>query len=163
MTLRRVPWIVQVSPMLPQRSLSVKGSVRQAKTEWYSVGRTPLPTAGFEDEARTISHRIWAASRSWNRQGNGFKEMELKENNILFHFQHLILVQRHSFRASDLQNCKINFCLFCFFRAVPSAYGSSQARGWIRAAATGLHHSHSKTRSKPCLQPIPQLTATLDP
>ena len=25
------------------------------------------------------------------------------------------------------------------------AYGSSQARGWIGAAAAGLHHSHSKT------------------
>ena len=26
------------------------------------------------------------------------------------------------------------------------AYGSSQARGWIRAAAKGLHHSHSNSR-----------------
>ena len=27
------------------------------------------------------------------------------------------------------------------FRATPQAHGSSQARGWIRAAAAGLHHS----------------------
>ena len=32
---------------------------------------------------------------------------------------------------------------FFFFRAAPAAYGSSQARGQIRAAATGLCHSHS--------------------
>ena len=32
---------------------------------------------------------------------------------------------------------------FCLFRAIPSVYGSSQARGWTRAAAAGLHHSHS--------------------
>ena len=36
---------------------------------------------------------------------------------------------------------------FCLFRAAPVAYGSSQARGQIRAVAAGLHHSHSKARS----------------
>ena len=43
------------------------------------------------------------------------------------------------------------------------AYGSSQARGWNRAVAAGLHHSHSNTISKPCLQHISQLMAMLDP
>ena len=38
-----------------------------------------------------------------------------------------------------------------------------QARGLMGAVATGLHHSHSNTRSKPHLQPTPQLMATLDP
>ena len=32
---------------------------------------------------------------------------------------------------------------FFLLVAIPAAYGSSQARGWIRAAAAGLHHSHS--------------------
>ena len=50
-----------------------------------------------------------------------------------------------------------------FLGPLPSAYGGSQARGLIRAVATGLHHSHSNVRSKPRLQPTPQLTATLDP
>ena len=49
------------------------------------------------------------------------------------------------------------------FRATPTPYGGSQARGRIRAAAAGLHHSHSHTRSEPCLQHMPQLTAMLDP
>ena len=46
------------------------------------------------------------------------------------------------------------FCVYvCVFRAAPVAYGSSWARGQIRAAAAGLHYSHSNTRSKPHLQP----------
>ena len=52
---------------------------------------------------------------------------------------------------------------FCHFRATPVAYGSSQARGRIRAAAAGLRHSHSNARCKLRLQPTPQLTATPDP
>ena len=50
--------------------------------------------------------------------------------------------------------------LSCLFMA---AYGSSQARGRIRAVATSLHHSHSSIGSEPCLRPTPQLTAMLDP
>ena len=54
------------------------------------------------------------------------------------------------------------FFFFCFFGTVPTAYGGSQARGWIGAAATDLHHSHSHTESEPCLWPTPQLLAMLD-
>ena len=36
--------------------------------------------------------------------------------------------------------------LFCLFRATPVAYGSSQARSQIRAAAAGLHHSSQQPR-----------------
>ena len=43
------------------------------------------------------------------------------------------------------------------------AYGGSQARGRIRAAATSLGHSHSNMGSKLCLQPTPQLAAMPDP
>ena len=50
-------------------------------------------------------------------------------------------------------------CLFfvffvCVCGAAPAAYGSSQARGQIGAAAAGLHHSHSNAREKLCLQPV---------
>ena len=51
----------------------------------------------------------------------------------------------------------------CFFRAAPTAYGSSQARGPIRATAAGLRQGHSNTGSEPCVQPTPQLTAMLGP
>ena len=55
------------------------------------------------------------------------------------------------------------FCLFLLFLwAAPAAYGGSQARGPIRAVATGLRQSHSNAGSEPRLQPTPQLTATPD-
>ena len=50
---------------------------------------------------------------------------------------------------------------FFFFRAANAAHGSSQARDQIRAAAAGLCHSQSNTRSKLRLWPTPQLTGSL--
>ena len=38
--------------------------------------------------------------------------------------------------------------LFFLFMAVYAAYGSSLARGRIRAAAASPHHGHSDARSK---------------
>ena len=55
------------------------------------------------------------------------------------------------------------FFFFFFFRAAPAAYGGSQARGRIGAAAVGLHHSHSNSGSEPRLGTTPKLTATPDP
>ena len=52
--------------------------------------------------------------------------------------------------------------IFSLFRAALTAYGSSQASGWIRAVAAGLHHSYSNARSQSHLWPIPELKATLD-
>ena len=49
------------------------------------------------------------------------------------------------------------------FKATPAAYGSSQAKGRNGAIATGLHHSHSNSGSKPCLQPTPQFMEVPDP
>ena len=56
-------------------------------------------------------------------------------------------------------------CIFIFLlsRAAPAAYGGSQARDPIRAAAAGLPHSHSNARSQLRFRPTPQLTATPDP
>ena len=51
--------------------------------------------------------------------------------------------------------------LFILFRAAPTAYGSSQVRGLIRAA--GLYQSHSNAGSEPNLQHTPQLMAMPDP
>ena len=41
----------------------------------------------------------------------------------------------------------IGYFLF-LFTSTPAAYGSSQARGRIRAAAAGLHHSHGNSGSE---------------
>jgi len=39
------------------------------------------------------------------------------------------------------------FFVFPLFKVPPTAYAGSQARGQIRAIATGLHHSHSNAGS----------------
>ena len=55
------------------------------------------------------------------------------------------------------------YFFFGLFRATPTTYVSSQARGWIRATAANLNHSHSNARSKSHLQPALQLIAMPDP
>ena len=57
----------------------------------------------------------------------------------------------------------IIICLFAFSRAAPEAYGGFQTRGPTGATAASPPHSHSNVRSKPRLQPTPQLTAMPDP
>ena len=44
----------------------------------------------------------------------------------------------------DLQIVCVCVCVcVCLFRAAPTEYGGSQARGQIRAVAAGLHHGPS--------------------
>lgn len=59
-------------------------------------------------------------------------------------------------------NKVFGFCgvfFLSFSRAAPTAFGGFQDGSLIRAVATGLHRSHSNTRSEQCLQTTPQLTA----
>ena len=53
--------------------------------------------------------------------------------------------------------------VFLVLRATPLAYGGSQARGQMGAAAASLPHSHSNAGPEPHLWPIPQLTAMPNP
>ena len=53
--------------------------------------------------------------------------------------------------------------IYLLFGAALVACGGCQARGQIRAATAGLHHSHSSEGSEPHLPPIPQLMAAPDP
>ena len=53
--------------------------------------------------------------------------------------------------------------LFLLFRAIPVAYGSSQASGQIGTVAAGPHYNHSNAGNEPYLWPLPQFTAMLDP
>ena len=53
--------------------------------------------------------------------------------------------------------------LFALFTTVPVPCGSSWARGQIRAAAAGLHHSHGNAVSDPHLQLKMTLAAMPDP
>ena len=64
----------------------------------------------------------------------------------------------------DSENILSEFLGFFFlFKATPGSYGSSQARGKIRAVTACLHRSHSNTGSELYLQPMLQFVATLDP
>ena len=47
------------------------------------------------------------------------------------------------------------FCFIVLFRAIPTAHGSSQARGRNGAIAANLHQSHSSMGSELRLQPTP--------
>ena len=70
------------------------------------------------------------------------------------------VVEKREFKVFE------NPCVICEEEKVCfpfMAYGGSQTRGWIKAAAAGLHHSHSNTRPEPCLRPTPQLTPMPDP
>ena len=61
--------------------------------------------------------------------------------------------------------CFLIYFIFVFFRATPTAYGSSLVRDRIGAVAVDLRHSQGyiNARSKLHLQPTPQLTSTPDP
>ena len=56
--------------------------------------------------------------------------------------------------------CMFFSFLFVYFIAAPAIYGSSWARGQIRAAAAGLCCSHGNTRDEPHRQSTLWLTAT---
>ena len=66
-------------------------------------------------------------------------------------------------RGQPLRTHNVIFFFLLFLRAAPAAYGNSQARAPIGAAAAGLRQNHSNEGSEPRLQPTPQLMATLDP
>ena len=54
-------------------------------------------------------------------------------------------------------------CVYvCVLLGLSEAHGGFQGRGWIRAVAASLRHSHSHARSKLRLQATGQLTATPD-
>ena len=84
----------------------------------------------------------------------------MKENDLkLFHsgcVLSFLSISVSSQSEKEMDAYVFYVCLFLFVLlsfAAPALYGSSQARGEIRAAAAGLHHSHSDTGSEPHLQP----------
>ena len=53
------------------------------------------------------------------------------------------------------------FLFFSLYRATPTAYGGSQARGRMGATPAGLPHDNARSELR--LRPTPELTAMLDP
>ena len=75
----------------------------------------------------------------------------------------LLEPQEPNFSPSNILSLIYIYFLFLLLRAVPTAYGSSQARGQIGATGAVIHHGHSYTVSEPCLRPTPQLMPMSDP
>ena len=70
--------------------------------------------------------------------------------NFCKFFVIIFLWVRLPLKGTVFENMVSSFLFVCF-RAAPVAYGSSQARSRIRAAAASLHHSHSYAGSEPRL------------
>ena len=95
-----------------------------------------------------------------------FSVQNLKEKNPYPHTLSYVWVMRlcgvPHFMLLSIPEHLLYFILFIYFfslfRATPTAFASSQARGLIGAVATGLGHSH--TKSEQHLRPTPHLTAT---
>ena len=80
----------------------------------------------------------------------------------------IIVVQSHTYKFCRVRwqlslSPQSQFLFIYFFRATLAAYGSSQPRGRIGAAAAGLCHSHSNMGSELGLPLISQLMAMPDP
>ena len=73
--------------------------------------------------------------------------------------ENMVLTLRNAL-STGKEESKLFFCFF-FFRALPVAYVSSQARALIRAIAASLRHSN--VGSVQHLRPTPQLMAIPDP
>ena len=82
--------------------------------------------------------------------------LEVSEKQIIeFRSPHLEVHLWAPGLSTYLSVC-LSVCLSVyFFRATLAAYVSSQAGGWIGAAAAGLHYSHSNAGSELHLQPTP--------
>ena len=59
--------------------------------------------------------------------------------------QYAIFYRNSFYYQQNTGHMAVNF-FFCLFRATPSACEDSQARGPIRAVASGLHHSSRQGR-----------------
>ena len=121
---------------------------------------------------RLVSGKLWQADRSWG--GSEMKWWGLKWAEFSCRIPELgdranlrdteVLVPDHWNKGTITIKWDICVCCFFFFlRAAPAACGGSQTRGRIGAVALGLYHRHSSARSRLCLWPTPQLTATPDP
>ena len=78
----------------------------------------------------------------------GIKLWALKqEDSLKYRFARTDLVGPKRFRDQFVEIPQFCVCVW-LFQASLAAYGSSQERGQVRAAAASLHHSHSDAGSK---------------
>ena len=112
---------------------------------------------------------FWASAKLFPKVLYYFTSVSVinEDSIIITSLWTLVIVHFCQFYFSHLCGCEVLYhcgflILFYLFRPSPAAYGGSQARGQIIAVTAGLCHHHNNARSKPHLQPTPQLVATLD-
>ena len=91
-----------------------------------------------------VQDRIWWFCRVSTSAENGEEVMETGTEWLLSLGLFLVLFIGHWSLACPVYF--IYFLIFCLFSAAPTAYRVSQAKGWIRAVAAGLHHSSRQHR-----------------
>ena len=105
-----------------------------------NIKSPPLPKVKMANWERVVF--LQKSSLCWTWAPTETEWMELWEGKVFLRSPPALKFWLHSFDSW--------LFLFAFlFRVTLAAYGSSQARAWIRAAATSLYHSHSNTGCKP--------------
>ena len=149
-------WVAKSSVSERQRTiaLSLLYSLIWALTDTLPVsrrGRTDATSPKEECQSRSKQHHLrrhwWGCVGTYNLPRYCVhREITCRECCFLFYNPFFIVLPYYTRRSLYLFVC-------LFFRAAPTAYVSSQARGQISAAAASLHQSHSSEGFKLCLQP----------
>ena len=117
-------------------------------------GRQASKPSQVPSRRQILSSHLWIKFNGCNHEIHGFF---FKLNFYLF----TLIFLKLKYSSFTISYLNIYFFRNFFWRGAPAAYGSSQVRGPIGAAANGLYHSNEEF--EPHLWPAPQLLASLDP
>ena len=109
---------------------SLSSLLEEAVANGWREGKWVRSSAEFLRQSLALQSVVLVPCISFTR--------ELIRHGRFNHTSHLVNQNLH---------LSASFCFVLLSRATLKAYGSSQARGGIRATATSLHHSHSNARS----------------
>ena len=102
------------------------------------------------ESTSVVAYGWWWGTGEGKR--DGLQRVMRKIWEVMFTFLTMMIFTRCIHMSKHIKLSTLDLCHFwSLFTAAPAAYGSSKSRGWIRAAAADLHHSHSNIGSKPQL------------
>ena len=105
---------------------------------WMNLGSWVFPKC-YSVSLRTVSRVKSREISRQVRQGSSCRQSILIQRKQNIHNRLCNLWNRYFHTVSPNMTLRFFFSL----ASTPVAYGSSQARGWIEAAASGLHHSQA--------------------
>ena len=148
-----------------ERGKEVHQRYKRVVVEWTRHGAATYNTVTVMDYTASlkVARRADPENSHYKRKNHNYEWWGLITAIVVAILQNIQTLSHYiAYLFPTLCFYLLIYCLFAFSRAASTAYEGSQARGLIGAMATGLRQSHSNTRSKPFLQPTPQLTATPD-